>query len=93
MRNRMTRAWIATAACVLCAGCGLLPDAYSGCDEPKPYESATQAAPLKVPAGADAPDTRNALRIPEVPAPKLPREPGRCLDHPPAYGGSRPQGG
>ncbi|HEY7754378.1 MAG TPA: hypothetical protein VH856_11230 [Steroidobacteraceae bacterium] len=89
----MNRAWTVMVACGLCAGCGLLPDAYGSCDEPQPYESATDAAPLKVPAGADAPDTRNALRIPELPAPRRPREPGRCLDHPPAYGGSRPPGG
>lgn len=73
------------------AGCGWLPDAYSGCDDAKPYQSATQAEPLRVPAGADLPDTRNALKIPEVKTPELPAEAGTCLDHPPPYGAERPQ--
>jgi uncharacterized lipoprotein len=93
MRDAMSRRLIVIAACVLAGGCGLLPDARSGCDNPQPYEAAEEAAPLKVPAGTDAPDTRNALRIPQLPAPKQPREPGRCLDYPPAHGGARPQGG
>jgi uncharacterized lipoprotein len=73
------------------AGCGWLPDAYSGCDEARPYQSARQAEPIRVPAGADQPDTRNALRIPDVKNPELPPEPGRCLDHPPTYGAARPE--
>jgi uncharacterized lipoprotein len=87
----MNRLWIAIAACGLAGGCGLLPDAYSGCDKQQPYQSAQDAPPLKVPAGTDAPDTRNVLRIPAVPAPQRPPEPGSCLDHPPAYAGARPQ--
>jgi opacity protein-like surface antigen len=39
---------------------------------------------LRVPAGADLPDTRNALKIPDVKAPELPPDPGRCLEHPPS---------
>jgi uncharacterized lipoprotein len=72
------------------AGCGWLPDAYSGCNESQPYQSARQLPPLQVPAGADQPDTDDALRIPEVKAPELPREPESCLEHPPAYGKERP---
>lgn len=68
------------------AGCSVLPDAYSGCNDPKPYETARDLQPLKVPAGADLPDTRNALKIPEVKGPELPEDPGSCLDHPPAIG-------
>ncbi|MBX3703425.1 MAG: hypothetical protein KF822_06585 [Steroidobacteraceae bacterium] len=89
----MNRTWIAIVACGLAGGCGLLPDAYSGCDKPQPYQSAQDVPRLQVPPGVDAPDTRNALRIPAVPAPERPAERGRCLDHPPAYGGARPQGG
>jgi len=81
-------AWLAAALPI--AGCGWLPDAYTGCDEAQPYQSARQMEPLRVPAGADLPDLRNALRIPEVKAPELPPEPGRCLDHPPSYGTERP---
>lgn len=93
MRMKMNRFLIVVAAGALASGCGLLPDAYVGCDKVQPYQSATEAEPLKVPAGADAPDTRNALRIPAVPAPARPAESGRCLDHPPAYGGARAQDG
>jgi opacity protein-like surface antigen len=68
------------------AGCAWLPDAYSGCEESQPYQAAKQSEPLRVPSGADQPDTRAALRIPEVKSPELPPTPGRCLDHPPAFG-------
>ena len=84
--------WIApVAALVLTSGCGLLPDAYSSCSKPQPYQSAENVAPLRVPDGADLPDTRNALRIPEVKAPERPADGTACLDHPPSYGASRPQ--
>jgi opacity protein-like surface antigen len=68
------------------AGCTVLPDAYSGCNEAKPYQSAKEMEPLRVPAGADLPDTRNALKIPEIKTPELPLDAGTCLDHPPAIG-------
>jgi uncharacterized lipoprotein len=70
---------------VFASACNLLPDAYSGCDKPQPYQSAEDSPPLRVPAGAFAPDTRNALRIPAVTAPRLPAQEKRCLDHPPSY--------
>ena len=43
------------------------------------------------PAGADLPDTRNALKIPDLEKPELPRESGSCLEHPPPYGGESTQ--
>jgi uncharacterized lipoprotein len=89
MRQAYRIAWLAAALPL--AGCGWLPNSYSGCDEPQPYESAKQMDPLRVPSGADLPDTRNALKIPEVKAPELPKQPGTCLDHPPPYGQARPQ--
>ncbi len=90
MRKRVKHLfWILAALPI--GGCGWLPDAYTGCDDVKPYQSARQLDLLRVPSGADLPDTRNALRIPEVKAPELPPEPGRCLDHPPAYGADRPK--
>jgi uncharacterized lipoprotein len=81
----------ATAALFMLEGCGWLPDAYSGCNDAEPYQSARQQPPLKAPSGADVPDTRDALKIPEVKAPQLPAQPGTCLEHPPAYGKERPQ--
>lgn len=81
--------WIAmTAAAAIAAGCGLLPDAYSSCEKPQPYQSARSEAPLRVPSGSDMPDTRNALQIPEISAPERPADGNACLDHPPSYGAS-----
>jgi len=83
MRNGLIR--LGCIAIVLpLAGCSVLPDAYTGCNDPKPYEAAVQKEPLRVPAGADLPDTRNALKIPEIKGPELPPDPGSCLDHPPS---------
>lgn len=93
MRNRMNRGVIVMWAMLPLAGCGLLPDAYTGCDEAQPYQSAEQVAALDVPVGADLPDTRNALKIPEVRTPQVPPEPGKCLEHPPSYGSARPSTG
>jgi uncharacterized lipoprotein len=81
----------AVAASAFLSGCGLLPDAYTGCDEARPYQSAKDQGKLRVPAGADMPDTRNALKIPELKNPELPRDPGSCLEHPPPYGNERAQ--
>ena len=51
----------AIAAAAALSGCGWLPDAYSGCDEARPYQSAKDAGPLRVPAGADL---HNMIRRP-----------------------------
>ena len=88
-QRAMRLAWVLAALPL--AGCGWLPDAYTGCNEARPYQSAKDVGPLRVPAGADLPDTRNALKIPELKTPELPRDPGSCLEHPPPYGAARPQ--
>jgi uncharacterized lipoprotein len=82
--------WVLVTCAAASAGCGWLPDAYTGCDEAQPYEAAKDMGPLRVPAGADLPDTRNALKIPELKSPELPREAGSCLEHPPPYAGEKP---
>ncbi len=79
------------AAAVMTGGCGLLPDAYTSCSKPQPYQSAKDSTPLKVPAGSDLPDTRNALNIPAVVAPERPQDAATCIDHPPSYGTARPR--
>lgn len=91
MSLRLVGIAVALAALPL-AGCGLLPDAYTGCDKERPYQSAEDQPPLRVPEGADLPDTREALKIPEVRTPEVPDD-GRCLDHPPSYGGTKPAQG
>jgi uncharacterized lipoprotein len=83
--------FLSLAALLPLAGCGLLPDAYTGCDEARPYQTAKEMGPLRVPAGADLPDTKNALKIPDVKAPDIPLEAGTCLEHPPPFGKDRPQ--
>jgi opacity protein-like surface antigen len=50
--------------------------------------------PLRVPAGLDAPDTRNAIKVPPLPETaraRLPDEP--CLTDPPSFGGPSLAGG
>jgi uncharacterized lipoprotein len=84
--------WVALAlTAAVAGGCGLLPDAYTSCSKPQTYEAAAETAPLKVPAGSDLPDTRNALKIPAVTAPERPKDAASCVDHPPSYGAARPQ--
>ncbi|MGH8135873.1 MAG: hypothetical protein ACRER4_05950 [Steroidobacteraceae bacterium] len=87
MMYRMKQAkWLALLpVLVLADACSLLPNANSGCDKVQSYQSAQDLPPLRVPDGAMAPDTRNALRIPTVNTPQVPAAPGACLDHPPDY--------
>jgi len=52
----------------------------------KDYAGAKEMPPLKAPAGLEAPDTRNSLRVPALNTPERPR--GRdepCLDAPPPF--------
>ena len=86
---------IATALVAsLVAVCGL-----SGCKSPlnqcnesnEDYAGAQEMPPLQAPPGLDAPDTRNALRVPPLNTPERVRgkdEP--CLSAPPPYSTTRP---
>jgi hypothetical protein len=57
------------------------------CNDPQPYANARSIAPLKTPVGLTAPDTRSALRIPDLneppPPPRTRADP--CLDTPPSF--------
>ena len=57
------------------------------CKEPEGYADATEGKMLAIPAGLESPDTRGALRIPDLSTPKPPdRKKGDgCLDEPPSY--------
>ena len=57
------------------------------CHDTKPYMRAGSIAPLKIPAGLDAPDTTNALHIPALtaPAPPARKRTDPCLDEPPPF--------
>lgn len=63
------------------------------CHDPQAYQQAQSAKPLQIPAGLEAPDTRNALVIPELnePAPPARKEGDECLDRPPSYRTVKPK--
>lgn len=71
------------------SGCGLFSPTFESCEEVPAYAGAAEIPPLAVPDGVDAPDTRNALKIPAVTAPERPFD-GRCIDAPPSYHPGRP---
>jgi uncharacterized lipoprotein len=57
------------------------------CKGPEGYADAQTLPSLQIPAGLESPDTRNALRIPDLSTPEPPprkRSQG-CLDEPPPY--------
>jgi uncharacterized lipoprotein len=59
-----------------------------GCRERDVTRGAVNRAPLKVPAGFDAPDTRNAVQVPPLAEPERPRSPADpCLSAPPSFKG------
>jgi uncharacterized lipoprotein len=57
------------------------------CHEVQPYMKSTSVPPLKVPAGLDAPDTTNALKLPALNEPQPPPRGSKdpCLDEPPPF--------
>jgi uncharacterized lipoprotein len=60
----------------------------SSCRETTLVTEARNLPPLKVPPGLDAPDTRNAIKVPELNEPERPRGPHEpCLSQPPSYKG------
>ena len=66
------------------SGCGLFKPTYESCEEAPAYAEAADLPGLQLPEGADRPDGRNQLKIPEVTVPQKPAD-GRCIDAPPAY--------
>jgi hypothetical protein len=66
----------------------------ANCEEPQEYQAAVSVPPLKVPEGLNAPQTRGALKIPEVAETAKPRGRGEpCLDEPPSFYPGRPKPG
>ena len=67
------------------SGCHALRG-HSCLNDDRTYTRATSIAPLKVPAGLDAPDSKNGLKIPDLNEPAQERGPKeQCLDEPPKY--------
>lgn len=84
-RMKSAMALILVLASSSLAGCGLFHP-HKDCDKPQAYESSRSIDKLRAPAGLDAPDTKDALVIPQVNAPEAPRHAaGGCLDEPPQY--------
>lgn len=73
----------AMVALLLASGCSTVVG--GACHKAQPHHTAGNLPPLKMPAGLEAPDTADAMEIPEVNQPELPLDPdGPCLDAPPS---------
>jgi uncharacterized lipoprotein len=81
--------FICLASLVGVSGCHTLHNRFSSsrCSESQTYLGETSVAPLKVPVGLEAPDTTNALRLPNLKGPTPPPRPRNlpCLDEPPSF--------
>jgi hypothetical protein len=68
-------------AALLTAGCHSL----RGCSDPAAYSGAPELPRLKIPVGLDGLDTAEALEIPALTQPVVPRDPAdkSCLEEPP----------
>jgi uncharacterized lipoprotein len=74
------------AVAALLSGCHLFSKLTPDCHTSQEYQRAGQVAPLKVPAGLDSPNTKDALVIPTVDLALPPPGPkDACLDVPPRY--------
>jgi uncharacterized lipoprotein len=75
-------------ALLIVSGCHLVRAVSAhACHDTQTYMKATSVAPLRIPAGLDAPDTTNALRLPQLNEPAPPPRRGKepCLDAPPSF--------
>jgi hypothetical protein len=82
----------AILAMVALGGCRLFRGNAASCHKPGPQATAENRPALKIPPGLKAPDTGQALRIPEL---KEPEPPARgkgdpCLDAPPPFSTPKP---
>ena len=89
-RNFTARTTCLAIAVALLAlpGCKRLITA--SCAKPQVYAAAQNLPPLQIPGGLDAPNTRGALKIPELNEVEAPRAKGDpCLEEPPRYSSAR----
>lgn len=91
MKHQSARAWaLAVTALLLLAqgGCSWMHRGkhVARCREPAIGGEANNLPPLKMPPGLDAPDTRNAIKIPPLNEPERPRtSTDPCLSLPPSF--------
>ena len=58
----------------------------ASCAKPGVYTEAQSVPPLRIPTGLEAPDTRGAMRIPDLNEPEVPLpKSAPCIDSPPKY--------
>jgi uncharacterized lipoprotein len=88
---------IAGLVAVLCVTSGCNPfrrsQADAVCKGPEGYADAASIPALQIPAGLESPDTRQALRIPDLGTPEPPprKQSQGCLDEPPPYVIAKPK--
>ena len=91
LHGQALRALICALTLLPAAGCATLRHGHKGqpkCHEPAISGDVRNMPALRVPPGRDAPDTRNAVKVPPLPESaraRLPDEP--CLSEPPSFGG------
>ena len=79
---RASSAFTVCAALLLLGGC----KSTGSCHKPHAYSDAESLPPLQIPVGLDGPDTRAAVRIPELTEPEVPRgKKDPCLEEPPKF--------
>jgi uncharacterized lipoprotein len=80
-------AWVLAAAVPALSGCQALHALTArSCTKPRHYMLARSVAPLKIPIGLNAPNTRDSLVVPALKGPTPPPPAGQpCLDAPPSY--------
>ncbi len=76
---RMVVLVLGAGTLLLAAGCR----SSGTCRNSQAYATAQEVPVLKMPAGLDGPDTREALQVPPLTEPEVPRqEKGPCLEEP-----------
>ena len=91
--GRLVKCVLIVAPLLALGGCKMVRAVRNkACHEPQPYMKATSVPPLVIPAGLDAPDSTNALRLPGLNEPGPPPRTGKqpCLDEPPPYKVAQP---
>jgi uncharacterized lipoprotein len=84
----MRVALLLTAALISLSGCSWMHHGRHSakCREPAVGSDVKNMPPLQVPSGLDAPDTRNAIKVPPLDEPERPRSPrDPCLSMPPSF--------
>jgi hypothetical protein len=85
-RNPMTKSRLILLASLvsgmaMATGCSSM---IASCKKAPSYADEKDLPPLRIPVGMDAPDTREALAIPVLEEPEVPRGPNDgCLEEPP----------